>query len=377
MMKSPAGGRKGRDDDRNQDRQGRGNNSKPQTPNFKGADSSLPIMFYTKTGNAIRWNRFLDGLKVYARKQFILGLDNICDPVDPKYPVINDPVLDDALVASVGAAAAEQVRVKEILKARDKRQTLEEDKVKFHAVIVGQLATTSKEQLKSTGEGLDALEGTDPLALINQLRITHMQDSKKPGLLTLISAFKTFANCTCRSDQSLDSYKADLEASVLQLANAIIKADQDLEPAVYVNMLPSDALMAAKFVDGLPPQFGAFKQKVEREEMTLMATINEAYDAANKHGPQYAPGAGADRHAMAGHVERGKKGGKQAGGGSGASSKEDTPVAGKDGTTIGKHKGRCSKCEKFGHHQWNCPNNDGKEETVVGKTVKFLAKQEN
>ena len=114
MKSSQAGGRKGRDDERNQDRQGRGNGngSRPQTPSFKGAEPSLPTMYYSKTGNAFRWNKFIEALKVYARKEFIMGLDNICDPVDPKDPVIQDPVLDQALVASDGEDVATQVRLK-------------------------------------------------------------------------------------------------------------------------------------------------------------------------------------------------------------------------------------------------------------------------
>jgi hypothetical protein len=367
MKGSQVGGRKGRDDERNQDRQGRGNDrSRPQAPSFKGADLSLPTMFYSKSGNPFRWNKFIEGLKVYARKQFILGLDNICDPVEPKYPVIKDPELDAALVASVSAEAAEQVRIKEILRAREQRQKLEEDKVKFHAVIVGQLAPSSKEQLRSMGDGLDALEGSDPLKLLNQIRITHMQGSRRPALLNLVTAVRAFYNCNCRHDQTLDSYKSDLEAMMLQLADAITKADAGGIPSEYEKLLPNEATMAAKFVDGLPSSYGAYKQKVEREELSLPPTVGHAYDAANKHGQQHAPSHVVDRHAMAAQV----KGNKQGGG---------PPVAGKDGSVLDKSKGKCKLCQKFGHHRWNCPTHEEKDKDndVVAKTVKSVKNQEN
>jgi hypothetical protein len=73
---------------------------------------------------------------------------------------------------------------------------------------------------------------------------------------------------------------------------------------------------------------------------------------------------------MAAKADRGNKGNKQGG---------DAPVAGKNGITYDKSKGKCALCQKFGHHKWNCPTHDEKDKDSdgVAKAVKFVKNQEN
>lgn len=366
------GGGRPQDRARQQDR-------RQAAPKFTGLDPTLPTM-YDGPGNAVRFTKFLEQLRVHIRKNFFKDLDDICDPVDPHYPHVEEAVYDEQLEAlhENGAAIATSVFSKDIITEKAQLRELEKDKQKVHGLIVGQLAPSSIEKLKSSAAGAVALEGKDPLELLNEIKASHLLiNTRIPPEINFQRVLKIYNQFTCRPDQSLDSCKKELEVLHAQVADAAERAGPE-----FINQVPTQRMLGVKFIDSLHAKFGAYKLKIERREKPLLDTIQEIYNDVFTHGEEYVQGDLRNnlnvnvqqQNVLSTRAGRGGQGGRGRGrgggrghdyrnnaAGGGAAGTDDSPVAGTDGNVLPHIRCSYRECGKLGHMMRNCPLKEDKD----------------
>ena len=257
---------------------------------------------------------FFERLRVYVRQNYFDDLDNIFEPVNPQYPEIAQAAVDAQILAVQGEAIANIQFSTDYKFQRSKEVRLEEDKKKVHGLIIGQLSNASKEQLRTTADGNQAMEDNDPLNLVSELRNTHLLVDRTQPELNFDTANNKYVTLRGEDRESLSTYKRRLEAAVAQLRNAAERG------ADYVVRLPTDPMIVTRFIKGLAPKYGAYAQKIDRQEREIPANLQLAYDDVIAHGEEYAHRE--DRqfrgyHAFATYTGRGGRDGRGGRGGRG------------------------------------------------------------
>ena len=348
---------------------------------FRGLNPALPTLWY-KPGinNAANVDAFLDALRPYVRSKYSADVDDVVDKANPRNPEVEPAGFDAQLAETSGEDIANRMFEHDMKRDSKRREEIAGDLKKLHGEILGQLANSSKEQLRTTAEGVAALEGKDPLTLVIQIRATHLQATRNAPELNYQAALRSYTNCRCQDDQPLDSYRRQLESVVATLGDAIERL-----PEGYGAQQPGDRAVAAKFIEGLPRRFGAYKRKVQRREKEIPETLEAAYDDVVLFGEEYVPD---DRrredrrypaYAANGNRDKGKGRGRDRGDdrrghdrddgeerisrrdrdegrdGGGSSGRDEAPVPGTDGQLMPRIRCNFRKCNKYGHMMAKCP----------------------
>ena len=329
--------------------------TKPK-PMFRGLVAELPTLHYNPRENmSLALTSFFERLRVYVRQNYFEDLDNIFEPVEPQYPQIEQAVVDDQILAIQGEAIANIQFSTDYKIQRSKEVRLEEDKKKVHGLILGQLSNASKEQLRSTTDGNEAMEQKDPLNLVAEIRNTHLLVDRTQPELNFDTANNKYVTLRGEDRESLSTYKRRLEAAVAQLRDAAERAGAD-----YVVRLPTDAMIVTRFIKGLAPKYGAYAQKIDRQEKEIPGNLQLAYDDVIAHGEEYAHRE--DRqfrsyHAFATYAGRGGREGRGGRGGRGNGGRGGAMeiVPGLDGQVFPDAKCFWRKCGKHGHRMSQCP----------------------
>ena len=333
------------------------NNYQPKPkPIFRGLVAELPMLHYNPRENmSLSLTSFFERFRVYVRKNYFEDLDNIFDPVDPQYPEIEQAAVDAQVLAIQGEAIANIQFSTDFKIQRSKEVRLEEDKKKVHGLILGQLSNASKEQLRTTADGNEAMEQKDPLNLVTEIRNTHLLVDRTQPELNFDTANNKYANLRGEDRESLSSYKRRLEAAVAQLRDAAERAGAD-----YVVRLPNDQMIVTRFIKGLAPKYGAYAQKIDRQEKEIPANLQLAYDDVIAHGEEYAYRNDHQHRAynvFAAYTGRGGRDGGRGRGGRGHGGRGGAAeiVPGLDGQVFPNAKCFFRKCGKRGHYMRECP----------------------
>jgi hypothetical protein len=236
------------------------------------------------------------------------------------------------------------------------------DKIRIHGLMMGQSSESSKNQTKTTAEGIKAVdEEKDPLKLVKAIGATHMTYSLVDPKIAFFAAQSLYEQTRMGDKESLARHKEVLESAHSRLTSAAETANESYPTETFD--VPSASMLAVKFVMTLSPRFGAYKQKVTRGEKLIPATIKDALEDVQKHGAEYARLVG-ERQVEQVNVTTSKR--------SGGGETGKNPVPGVDGVLLPKIKCLFKECGQFGHKANMCPLKSAKRAEQMGEDEKSI-----
>lgn len=240
---------------------------------------------------------------------------------------------------------------------------LEQDKGKLFGIMLGQMSDTSKNRVKETEDGSEAIETNNPLQLLSAIISTHMADNRLGAEHNAFKVGKKFRDLVMEPKESLSSYHQKFMALYSGLTEAYRRADEEMDTSNF-----HEGQMALQFTLGLSADYSTFKQYYEDSVKPWPETVSEAFFEASKFKPrsggQFFDGAGranafAMRGRFGGRGREGRGGRGRAGGqrtGSAGQTREQSSAA----TTYGTRKGECHHCGEEGHYSYECRSQSGK-----------------
>lgn len=322
-------------------------------PTFRGLKPELGTLHYNPRENmSLNLNNFFEKMRTYVKANYYPDLDNIFNIVDAELPAVAPAALDPALpdeIARIRFASDYKMQ-------RSKEERLADDMKKVHGIIEGQLTNASKEQLKTTAQGVAALENKNPLDLVLQLRSTHLLVDRTQPNMNYETANNNYVNIQGSDREPLSSYKRRLEAALAQLGDSAGRAGPE-----YMDRLPTAEMVVTRFIKGLAPKYGAYVRKIDRNEREMPANLQAAYDDVISHGEEYDSHRPAARNYGIFYTGRGygDAGGRGRGGrghqGRGNNRGDDEPVPGLDGKLYPHVRCNGNGCHRKGHYMRSCP----------------------
>ena len=332
------------------------NNRKP----YRGLIEELPVLHYDERANmGLRVSHFCEKLMIYTRSNELSDdLDNIFKAENPGFPIYPEPDEPEPAAGTVGLSELQKIRyTKDYDIYTRKIERLGSDKKRLHGIIIGQLSESSKNQIKTTADGIKALEEEkDPLKLIKAIRATHLTHSLVDPKIAFFAAQSLYELIKMDDRDSLARHKEVLESAHSRLVSAASSAKEVYRDENFD--VPSNSMLAVKFIMTLSHKYGAYKQKITRGEKDIPATVKEALEDVQKHGPEYAREVRTHERV---NVAKGKSGpgngdwAKGKPGGNGDFGPRKKLVPGVDGITLEKVKCLYRDCGEFGHMAKMCP----------------------
>jgi hypothetical protein len=352
-------------------------NSRKSYP--RGLIEGLPLLHYDERANmGLRVQHFCEKLMIHTRSSDLyIDLDNIFKAENPSFPDIKPPDEPKPKEGEEDISKYAEIRyTKEYDMYLKNGVRLECDKVRLHGIIVGQLSETSKNQVKTTSEGITALEeDKDPLKLIKAVRATHLTHSLVDPKIAFFAAQSLYEQTRMDDRDSLARHKEVLEAAHSRLCSAAVAAEASYEGETFD--VPSESMLAVKFVMTLSTRYGAYKQKVTRGEKDIPRTIKDALEDVQKHGPEYAQGVRNQQERINVNIAKGKANAGRSEGGA-----RRKLVPGVDGKIIENIKCLFRGCGEYGHMAKMCPLKSAKraeqmseDEKSIEKSVSFVAEE--
>jgi uncharacterized membrane protein YgcG len=314
----------------------------------RGLIDGLPVLNYSKSAvNSDELQKWVSAMKTYTMANFIIGLDDIFLSEDPAYPEFYEPDFPDE--DERGDAVIMEVWKLDNKEYRDNSKKLEHDKVKLMGVILGQMSEASKDQVKTSQEGKDAIEEKNPLNLIKVIISTHLTAGRIDCDQNLYAAETNYRNIQMGEFEQIATYHRRFSASLSSLRECASRAEKE-------EAVPGDELQSIHFISTLNGNYGAYKENFKRGIIPAPTTLQEAYEKIVSFGP------GRSHYEVReirkgvfstfqGHGGRGGRGGR--GGGFGR----------------GGGRGACAICKQPGHWKNECPNRKGEANEDVAKAV--------
>jgi len=344
----------------------------------RGLIEELPLLHYDERANmGLRVQHFFDKLMIHTRSgDLFIDLDNVFKQDNPSFPQLkepDDPIEDEdgklSEIEKIKYSKKYDMYLKDVVR-------LQADKTRLHGIVVGQLSESSKNQLKTTSEGIKALEvEKDPLKLVKAIRATHLSHSMVDPKIAFSTAQSLYENTRMDEKESLARHKEVLEAAHSRLASAAEGATATYTSEKFE--VPSESMLAVKFIMTLANKYGAYKQKVIRGEKELPSNIKDALEDVQKHGPEYAREVRNQQERINVNVAKGKV---NAGRGEGGAKRKLVP--GVDGKIIEHIKCLFRGCGEYGHMAKMCPLKSAKraeqmseDEKSIEKSVSFVAEE--
>jgi hypothetical protein len=350
-----------------------------------GQTPGLYVLHYDESAHmGLRIEKYHKSLVIYVRKEgYFPGIEKCLDAENPEYPTIEEPEDPGDKCGQV-----EKIKFTEKYKAylSDCRK-LEEDKIRLHGVMVRQCTDQSADQIRMTEAGIKALDKeTKPLTLMREIRSTHLGPSLVDSKISFYTAQSAYEDIHMDNRESLNRHKEVIEASYARFKAAATKAHEDYPTEGFQTKIPSESMMAMKFVMTLPPKYGVYKRKVLRGEKDMLDTIKVAFDDVSKHGEEYVQRdmkhqtINTARHGHAGNGngdrnKRNKEGKSEVAG--------KKVVAGVDGKVMEHIRCNFKGCGDYGHMMRVCPIRASRDaqraaddEQSIGNVVKQIKKEE-
>ena len=359
------GGRGGRNNPRGNGQGGRGL-QRPARTNFKGDTEGMNgnvFECFEEQADRRQFAKTREALEAYAKKNLKFAEDMaqlFAD--DMMEPVLELPMaLDDDASIVEKAIWAEELR--EFVK---RKGVFKGNLALIHAVIYGQCSESMKDKLKSLTEYKDAMKQNNCVWLLQQIRAITLQfDAKRNGFISIMDAQRSFLGCRQQSGQSPASYRDDLRAWAVTIAQqgGSIAANYKLIPAIDSNgnarseedrrSMAYEKTLAIALVTGADPsKYG-----------TLIDDLSNQYAMGRDEYPDDETGA---YNLLVNYKTpenltrpRGHQASATASVASGMTftQRSSNSISGTNGITHDDIE--CWQCHGFGHYQSNCPSTAG------------------
>lgn len=339
-----AGGRGGR---------GRGSGFYSRPP-MRGQIEGLPLLHYNKTSTTsdevFKW---MSGLKTYAMSNFLPGMDNIfLGDQQAEYPFLDEPdIPDEELQNNKVAMEIWRAAYKEY---REDSKKLADHKVKLTGVILGQMSDSSRDQVKTSQEGKEAIDNKDPLLLVKAILGTHLTMGKIDDQQNLYAAERGYQRIEMGESESIANFMRRFNASLSSYRECASRAEKE-------ETLPDDEQQSIHFIMQLNAQYGAFQDTFKRGMIVPKpATLQEAYERVCIFGIGRSHEYREPRHRGVFHTRGGGRAGR---GGRGSHGRGH-----RGGTSFGG-RGSCAICHEYGHWKNECPHKKEETDDMVTKAV--------
>ena len=236
-----------------------------------GIRPELPFLKYMINGrhvSAHEVQRYLEQFKTFCQQNYIAGLYQVFDSAEPQYPDYEQPQQPEVFANSI------EKKIWEIdyHRYRNDIDQLEKDSIKLQAAIWGNMSEESKDKVRQTTEGADAVRvGNDPLNLIRAIRSTHLTAGKIDDTQNLVAAEKQYLYTRMRDDETVDAYYRRFVAVVSSLTEAANRAER-------VERVPDGAMQAFHFMDGLSSAYSDYKSFNDMQMINPQAAPRSAHD---------------------------------------------------------------------------------------------------
>jgi len=235
---------------------------------------------------------------------------------------------------------------------------LEEHKIKLMGTMLGQMSDGSKDQVKTSQEGKDAIENKDPLSLVKAILSTHLTLKRIDYEQNLYAAETNYRRLEMGETESIANFFRRFSASLSSFRECASRAGKE-------ETMPDDEQQSIHFVMQLSANYGAFKDNFRRGMISPKPTsLQEAYERICNFGPGRSSFDVKELKHRGVFVTRGGRGGGRGGPGRGS---------GRGG--FGGGRGACAICHQYGHWKNECPQRKGDGDEEVSKAVEHVKEE--
>ena len=331
---------------------------------------SIVTTWMTKVGEYITANYDSKINQIFGPDGTIGAYPTIIEPIDPP---------EDA----------SRVELKKwegkLAKYNKDKQALETDRAKVYGNMIGQISEASKNRIKETVTGSEAMETHDPRLLLQAIISTHLTDNRLGADHNLFKIEQAFNSYTMGKYDTLTYYYQKMRALVSGVKEAKLRTGIDEEAAG--DNEARQIQLALKFTNGLNDSYSVYKQYYHDSVKEWPLTLADAFHEASKFVPRR--GDMAAEIGAAGYINaflmrgrgRGRgRGGRNPGGrdsgrgrhqpGRGHQPQRDAVDStwrtyGGD-AEFGTRKGDCRTCGETGHYSFECPKGGQDRQALSG-----------
>ena len=239
---------------------------------------------------------------------------------------------------------------------RDNKKKFDEHKVKLTGVLLGQMSEASKDQVKTSQDGKDAIENKDPLNLVKAIISTHLTAGKIDNDQNLYAAETNYHRIQMGEYESISAYHRKFEASLSSLRECASRADKQ-------SAVPDDELQSIHFINTLNGNYGAYKESFRRGIISKPISLQDAYEKVVSFGTgraHYSESREEPRRGTFASFRGGRGDGRSSGGQYGR----------------GAGRGACAICKEYGHCKDECPmRKRGDTDEAVSKAVEQVREE--
>ena len=241
---------------------------------------------------------------------------------------------------------------------KENAKKLNEHKIKLMGNMLGQMTDASKDQVKTSLEGKEAIENKDPLSLVKAIVSTHLTLGRIDDEQNLYAAETNYRRLEMGESESIANFFRRFTASLASFRECASRAGKE-------ETMPDDEQQSIHFVMQLSVNYGAFKDNFRRGMISPKpTTLQEAYERICNFGPGRSTFA-EPRHRGV-FVTRGGRGGGRGGPGRGFG-------GGRGG--FGGGRGACAICHQYGHWKNECPQAKSGGDEDVSKAVEQVKEE--
>jgi Zinc knuckle len=283
------------------------------------------------------------------------------------YPTITEPIDPPEDASRVELKKWEA----KLAKFNKDKQALETDKPKVYGTMIGQISEASKNRIRETVTGSEAMETHDPRLLLQAIISTHMTDNRLGADHNLFKVEQAFNNYVMQKNDNLTYYYQRMRALVSGVKEAKLRTGVDEEAAG--DNEARQVQLALKFTNGLNDSYNVYKQYYNDSVRAWPLTLADAFHEASKFIPRR--GELAIDHGAHGHINafamrgrgrgRGRggriPGGRDSGRGRYQPGRGHQPQRDNNDSTwrnseteYGTRKGECRTCGETGHYSFEC-----------------------
>ena len=167
--------------------------------------------------------------------------------------------------------------LEELKKFKRDEEKLEMDKAACFGTMMGQLGAGSRERVRQTDIGEEAMNKQLPLRLKEAILASHLVSNRRDNNQRLYEVQRVYQKIKMDDKESIASYYERFKAIWEHYAASAITANQDAH-------LPDGEMQAMHFIYGLSHNYSQFRDHTLRKVLEMPKSLREAYDAVCDYG---------------------------------------------------------------------------------------------